>query len=222
MKKAYLAALAAVPALIGLANPARACYTDVPCGAPSVTWVDQVVTCYRTETRVREVPCTTVRTVCHEETYNKECWVNVPTWSEQKRTVWIYHQKPKEVEREVWCVLPLPPAPCPAPACPAGGCDHGCQGCGPSCDICRNDVPATYKQTVKCCDYEEAPEKVEFMEKVCTYKAEKHTEQATRTVTQAIPETTIKHETYCVQVPYQVTIKVPVCAAAGCGGGCGH
>jgi hypothetical protein len=219
MKKAILAALAAVPALIGFAAPTRACYPDLPSCPANVGWVDQVVTCYRTETRVRDVPCTTVHTVCHEETYVKKFWVNVPTWSEQKRTVWIYHQKPKEVEREVTCVLPLPPAPCPAPAAPTG---CGCQGCGPTCDICNNSVPATYTQKVKCCDYEEAPEKVEFMEKVCTYKAEEHSEQATRTVTQAIPETTIRHETYCVQVPYQVTIKVPVCAAAGGGCGCGH
>jgi hypothetical protein len=221
MKKAFFAALAAVPALVGLANPARACYGDVSCCTPNVACVDQVITCYRTETRVRDVPCTTTRTVCHEETYVKKCYTSVPEWTEQKRTVWIYHQKPKEVEREVTCVLPMPPAPCPAPACPTGGCDHGCAGCGPSCDICNNCTPATYTEKVKCCDYEEAPEKFEFMEKVCTYKAVPHEELATRTVTQVIPETTIKHETYCVQVPYQVTVKVPVCTA-GCGCGCGH
>jgi hypothetical protein len=218
MKKGILAALAAVPALIGFAAPARACYPDVSCCAANVGWVDQVVTCYRTETCVRDVPCTVQRTVCHEETYLKKYWVNVPTYDVQKRTVWVYHAKPKEVERDVTCVLPLPPAPCPAPACPTGGC--GCQGCGPTCDICNNAVPATYTQKVKCCDIEEAPEKVEFMEKVCTYKAEEHSQVCTRTVTEVVPETVMHHETYCVKVPYQVTIKVPVCAAGGCG--CGH
>jgi hypothetical protein len=224
MKKAFLAALAAVPALFGLAGPARTGCLDLPCGAPNVGWVDQVVTCYRTETRVRDVPCTVNRTVSHEETYEKKCWVNVPSWSEQKRTVWIYHEKPKEVERDVTCLLPLPPAPPCAPAtvgCGGPGCDGGCgHGCGPSCDICNNAVPATYTEHVKCIEAEAAPEKFEFMEKVCTYKAVAHTELATRTVTQVIPETVIHHETYAVQVPYQVTIKVPVCGAAGCG--CGH
>lgn len=204
MNKASRAALAAVlAALLGTSAQARACYPDLSGCAPNVTWIDQVVTSYRTETRVRTVPCTVQKTVCREEAVVTKYWVNVPTWGEQKRTVWVYKEVPKEVEREVTCLLPLPPA------CGHGPCVDGCTG--HHCDICDNRVPATYTQKVKCVQPEAAPEKVEFVEKVCTYKAEERTRVSTRQVVETVPETVLRQETYCVTVPYQVTIKVPVC-----------
>jgi hypothetical protein len=209
MKKMLYAVPAAVLAgLLGVAGHARACYPDMCC-QPQIAWVDQVVTCYRTETRERVVPCTIQKTVCREEAVVSKSWVNVPTWSEQKRTVWVYKEVCKPVEREITCQLPLPPAPCPT-------CSESCGSCGHHCDICDNRVPATYKQKISCIEHEAAPEKVDFVEKVCTYKAEERTSVSTRHVVESIPETVLRHETYCVTVPYQVTIKVPVCAPAGC------
>jgi hypothetical protein len=209
MKKTLFAALAGVvAALLGLSAQARACHPDLCCCQPSVTWVDQVVTCYRTETRTRLVPCTVQKTVCHEEAVTNKYWVNVPEWSEQKRTVWIYKEVCKPVEREVTCLLPLPPAPCPT-------CSDSC--CGHHCDICDNRTPATYKQKITCIEHEAAPEKVEFVEKVCNYKAEEHSCVSKRQVVETVPVTVMHEESYCVQVPYQVTVRVPVCAPACCG-----
>jgi hypothetical protein len=207
MKTLYAAAAAVLAALLGVATPTRAGYPDA-CGCqPNITWADQVITCYRTETRERVVPCTIQKTVCREEAVVSKYWVNIPAWSEQKRTVWIYKEVCKPVEREVTCLLPLPPAPCPT-------CSDIC--CGHHCDVCDNRVPATYKQKITCIEHEAAPEKVEFTEKVCTYKAEERTAVSKRQVVETIPETVLRHESYCVTVPYQVTVKVPVCAPAGC------
>jgi hypothetical protein len=209
MNKASLAALAGVlAALCGLSAQARACYPNLSGCQPCVTWVDQVVTCYRTETRTRAVPCAVPKTVCREETVVNKYWVNVPVWGEQKRTVWVYNEVCKPVGREVTCQLPLPPAPCPT-------CSDGC--CGHHCDVCDNRVPATYKQRITCVEHEAAPAKVEFVEKVCSYRAEEHTAVTTRQVVETVPETVLRNETYCVTIPYQLTVKVPVCAPAGCG-----
>jgi hypothetical protein len=208
MKKASRAALAGVLAsLCGLAPQAPACYPDLSCCQPHVTWVDQIVTCYRTETRTRVVPCTVPKTVCREETVVQKYWVNVPEWGEQKRTVWVYKEVCKPVEREVTGALPLPPAPCPT-------WSDSC--CGHHCDICDNRVPAVCKQKIACLEPEVATEKVEFVEKVCSYRAEERTALCTRQVVETVPETVLREENYCVTVPYQVTIKVPVCAPVGC------
>jgi hypothetical protein len=203
MNKASFAAPAGVlAALLAWAAPASACHPDLGCCPPAVTWVEKTITCYRTETRVRTVPCTVPKTVCRAVPVVEKYWINVPTWSEQKRTVWVYKEVPKEVERVITCLLPLPPA------C-GGPCVDTCTG--HHCDICDNRVPATYTQKIKCVQPEAAPVNVEFVEKVCTYKAEEHTRVGTRQVVETVPETVLRQETYCVTVPYQVTVKVPVC-----------
>lgn len=199
MNRITPSSVAVLLALTLTAPHAHAFCVPLPCYPFEVVWVDKVVTCYRTETCVRAVPCVVQRQVCHEETYVEKYAVAVPEWSEQKREVYVYRTVPKEVEREVTVLLPAPP--CPAPC----GDGHG------SCSFCNRPTPATTTTKIKCIEQEAAPEKVTFTEKVCTYKAEQRTRLAKRQVVQTIAETVMRQETVCERVPYTITIKVPVC-----------
>src|SRR5205807_2409545 len=65
-----------------------------------VGWAERVVTCYRPEVRVRQVPVTTYRTVCRAVPEVKKWYTQVPVWSEETRTVYVYKEVPKVVERD--------------------------------------------------------------------------------------------------------------------------
>ncbi|HJT78475.1 MAG TPA: hypothetical protein VJ739_14825 [Gemmataceae bacterium] len=193
-------------ALLGAASPALAGGPDSGCCAPKVEWVEQVVTCYRTETRVRAVPVTVNHAVCREEVVPRKYYVSIPEWKEEKRTIYVYKPNHKEVERTVYSLVPAPP--CPAPACDGPGC-HGC-------DICNTPELPVVKQKFQNLECADSAEKVEIVQKVCHYRAEERTELVKHTVIENVPVTTIERECYTVKVPYQVTIKVPVCAPACC------
>lgn len=208
LSRVVLSALLA--ALVGAA-PAFAGPHDLCCGAPEVRWADQVVTCYRCETRVREVPVTVNHAVCREEVVPRKYYVSIPEYKEEKRTIYVYKQTHKEVERDFYSLVPAPPCPAPAPACDG----HGCHG-GPGCDICNTPELPVVKQKIKTLECEEGADKVEIVVPVCHYRAEERTELVKHTVVENVPETVVKKECYTVQVPYQVTIKVPVCVPACC------
>jgi hypothetical protein len=205
MKTLSFVGLSAIlAALLGSASPAVACGPDLSCCAPKVEWVEQVVTCYRCETRVREVPVTVNHTVCREEVVPRKYYVSIPEYKEEKRTVYVYRQDHKPAERTVYSLVPAPSCPAPAPCC-----DGGSYG-GAACDLCPPDLPVVKQKinTVECAD---SFDKVDIVQQVCHYRAEERTELVKHTVVENVPETTIKRECYTERVPYQVTIKVPVC-----------
>lgn len=202
----FVGSCALLAALVGSAPAVAGCGDLCGC-APQVQWVDQVVTCYRCETRTRGVPVTVNRAVCREEVVPRKYYVSIPEYKEEKRTIYTYKQNHKPAERDVYSLIPAPP--CPAPAC--DGCGHG----GAACDLCPPDLPVV-KQHINTVECEDSFDKTEIVQQVCHYRAEERTEMVKHTIVENVPETTIKHECYTEMVPYQVTIKVPVCVPACC------
>jgi hypothetical protein len=230
MKKLFLAGLAAV-ALVLAASSARAdgllrrhhCHEEccAPCPPPCPPpMVEKTITCYRPEWRVREVPCTVNRTVSRQVVETRQCTVNVPVWTTQKRIVTECVQRPRVIEKEVVVCCRVPVAPAPAPCGDCGTCDGGCgrhhhlgllhrrHDCG-----CPEPCYQTVQQVKKvCCTVmESCPVQREVCYKVCTYRSEVRTYQVCRTVCECRPETVVRKECYCVMVPYQKCIKVPAC-----------
>jgi hypothetical protein len=190
-------ALAAVPALSDRAEA----FGDPCCCQPGITFVDKVVTCYRTEVRCREVPCTTYREVCRQDIYPQKYTILTPVCTPVKREVYVYKEEKKEVEREVTSLIPAPE--CPAP-------------CG--CNICQKAPPTLVVQKIKTIECVPSSVKVEVMDQKVTYQSQEYTRLVKGTIVDRVPETTVRKETYCVTVPYQVVVKVPVgCAPCGCG-----
>src|SRR5690242_17675122 len=116
MKKLWVLALA-VAGLALAAVPARAgcgggwccpppCDT---CASVSVSWVDQAVTCYRTEWRERDVPCTVVRPVYHQVVTPYTYTVMVPEYHNERRVCTVYTSVPHQVTNNVtYCrVVPV-------------------------------------------------------------------------------------------------------------------
>jgi hypothetical protein len=77
----------------------------------------------------------------------------------------------------------------------------------------------TYVQPVKYTVYECVPVPQEYTVTVCSYKPEERTYQCHQTVCEWKQETVVHKECYCVSVPYQATVRVPVCTPV-CGGCC--
>jgi len=249
MRKLMVAGLL-LAGLCAFATPAQAhgrrhggcggCESDcaAPCAAPCAPaapqFVEKVVTCYRTEWKEREVTCTVNRMVPREVVNKHTYTVCVPVWTEEKRTITEYKSVAKVVEKEV-TVCHRVPVETPCGDCGGcGGCDDGCGrrhhrlrghrgscgGCG-GCETPCNIVTEVKK--VPCTVYECVPVKRDIMVKVCHTKQEQKTVETKCTVWECKPEVVKKKVPYCVQVPYQTTVKVPVCETSceSCGSCCG-
>jgi len=213
--KQLLAAFSLAAALLSLSAKVHAFSLPLPggCGV-SVSCEEKVVTGYRPEWQVRQVPTVVYRTVCREQVVAEKSYTTIPVWSEQKRTVYVYKKVPKEVEREVTVLLPAPP--CPGPDCLDGpGCGHGCAH--GSCNFCNRPTPATVTQKFKTIEFQEDSTPVDFIEKVCTYKAQEHSNLVRRPVVEQVPETVMRTEVHCVLVPFHFALQVPACLS-----GCWH
>lgn len=68
----------------------------------------------------------------------------------------------------------------------------------------------------KVCDMHREDREVE----VCVVRC--RPEERVRTVYDCVPEKVTRKVTYCEMVPYQETIRVPVCPPVSCDSGCGH
>jgi hypothetical protein len=192
--------------LVMSGSSAQACFRrcrnscDTDCGAPAVQvqYVEKTVTCYKPEWKEREVKCTVNRMVTRTEVVPVKCNIMVPVWTDQKQTQVFYKRVPKEVEREVTtchmvrdCVV------------------DPCTGCTRT--VCR---PEYSTQKVKCTIWECIPEKRDVTVRVCSWKPEERTVETRRVICEWKPETITRKERYCEMVPYQTTVKVPVCVPA--------
>ena len=174
------------------------------CCQPSVTYVDKVVTCYKPEWKERDVTCTVNRMVSKVVVTPVTQNICVPVWTEQKQMQTCYTQVPRQVEKEICCCRRVP-------VC----CTDPCTGCTRRC--CQTE---TFTQKVTCTVYDCVPVQKEVTVKVCSYKTEQRTVECRRVVCECVPETVTRKERYCVMVPYQTTVKVPVpaCPATPCCG----
>ncbi|MBY0523658.1 MAG: hypothetical protein K2R98_09670 [Gemmataceae bacterium] len=190
-------ALTAVPAQAG-GCCWRTCCT--PCVTYTVTWVDKVVTCYQPQWQERDVTCTVMRCVPREVVEQRTVFVSVPEWKEEKRVITVCRSVPREVVREVTCCRMVPVT-----------CTDPCTGC--CYTSCK---PELYTVQVKSIVCDQVPEQREIVCRVCSYRAEERVIQCRRCVMEYKPETVVRKERFCVMVPVQTTVKVPVCTAVPC------
>jgi hypothetical protein len=183
------------------------------CDQCTIVWVEKTVTCYKTVWKEKEIQCTANKLVPREIVANRQCEVCTPVWKDVKRTVTICNRVPKEVEREVVVCRKVPVAPC------CDDCDDGCGRCR-LFQRCRQDYEIVREvKKVKCTVWECVPVQKEITSKVCEWKREMKNIQTRCTVWECKPETVTRMVRYCVRVPYETTIKVPVrvpCSKVNC------
>lgn len=162
---------------------------------PEPCYVEKCVTRFRSEWRERDVPCTTFRDVCKTVTVPETYTVMVPCCREETRCETVITCRPKKIERDVTytkqvriCVID----PC-----------TGCHRYEFKPEVCTRHECYTVVEKV--------PVTRQHVVKVPYFRPEVRTRQRVCQVHERVPVTIVKRERYCVQVPYLVTIKVPVC-----------
>jgi hypothetical protein len=169
-----------------------------PAAKPCVSYVERQVTCYRTEWRTREESCTinhfVPRTVVGSETIT----VCVPVWTEEQRTCTVYDRVARKVERDVTCCRMVPVSVTDPCSC----CTRTCWR------------PETVVKHVTCTVYDCVPRQQKYTVKVCSMKQETRKIETRHIVCDVKPEKVTRTVHYCVTVPYQTTVKVPVCTTA--------
>jgi hypothetical protein len=173
----------------------RAQVFDPCCPIPFVVAYEmRTVTCYRPEWREEKVPCVVQRVSYRRDVVQVPCSTWVPQWSDQQVRTSYYVPVPKVVERAVpRCVM-----------VPVTMCDP-CTGC---CFV--QYCPQWIVQRVQCTEYDYRVAERTDVVKVC-----KMVEQ--RTVVEQVcwtPVVTAEQSwttrCYCVMVPYQSQVCVPV------------
>lgn len=204
-----LVGVLAVLVVVLVATPSQACHKGgcggcapacAPCVSYQVTYVDKVVTCYKAEWREKEVTCTINRCIPREVVEERKICVLVPEMRQEKRTITVCRAVPREVEQQVTCTRMV--QVCVTDPCT--GCVRTC--CKPEC------YTATVKRIV--CDM--VPEQKEITVNICNYRQEERTVQVKRCVIDVKQETVTQKVRECVMVPYQATVKVPVCTPVVC------
>jgi len=184
-------ALSAAPAQAGGCCWKSCCVTC----CYTVTWVDQVVTCCKPEWRERDVTCTVVRVIPREVVEQRKICVMVPVYTDVRKTITVCRAVPREVVSNVTCCRMVPVT-----------CTDPCTGCCYTC--CKPEYYTTQVKSIVC-DYVQEPR--DIVCRVCSYTPQERVIECRRIVCDYKPETVVRKERFCVMVPYQTTIKVPVC-----------
>src|SRR5262249_39170599 len=168
--------------------------------AMQIQWVEKKVTCYRPQWQEGEVTCTINRPIPREVVTPVKCGVLVPERTQVKRTMVVCGAVPKEIERDV-------------PVCRmvAECVTDPCTGCTRT--VCR---PVTTMQRVRCTVMQSVPEQKEITVPVCNWKPVEQTREVRRIVCDWKPETVTRKVSYCTMVPYETTVRVPVCVPVAC------
>lgn len=167
-----------------------------PC-APA-TYVEKTVTCYRTEWRERDVPCTVNRVVQHVEIIPQTVTSTISVMVEDKHECMVTNCVAREVVENVTCCRMVQTC-----------CTDPCTGCTHT--VCK---PETYVKQVKRVVFDQVPMKRVYTTHHCECRPVTKTIETKRVTCEIKPETVIKKERYCVSVPYQTTVKVAVCTPA--------
>ena len=196
MKNTLVAGLtvACLTLLAGQAQAFGCCWYSCcppPCPPVKVTYVDQVVTCYRPVWQEEKIQCVVNKIVYREEIVTHKCTVMVPKWTDVKRTYTYLVQVPKTIEREVLTcrMVAVQMTDC----C---GCPYTCY------------QPETVRQRVQCTIYECQERTKDVMVKVCNYVPQVRETKHRRLIPECQQETVERVRRYCVMQPYQTTIKV--------------
>jgi hypothetical protein len=153
------------------------------------------VTCYRPEWKEEKVKCVVNKMYCRAVEETVKCTVMVPKWVDVKETCVYLVPVPKTVDRVVVSCRMVPETTTD----PCTGCTYTCY------------KPQEFKETVKCTVWDCKRESREVVRKVCTYEAQTRDVKQRRIIPECRQETVDSVRRYCVMVPHQVTVKVPVC-----------
>jgi hypothetical protein len=203
MRKLVLASLAIV-ALVLTASPSEAhgrrrgcASTCAPSCGPALVVVgyeEREVTAYKTEWREKEEKYTIVRLIPREVVDKQKYKVLVPDWKEEERKVTVLTHKPREVVRPVTrchmvreCVVD-----------PCTGCTY---------TVCR---PHTTVEEVKYTVMDCVPEPRVIKVKVYAPREEERVREIKRIEYDRKPEEHKHTVKYCVSVPYQTKVQVPI------------
>lgn len=165
------------------------------CVPTTIAWVDKTVTCMRPEWRERDVTCTINRVVMREVIVPVKRVVMVPEFREVQKTIIVPKLVAREVEREVISCRMVP-------SCVT----DPCTGC--SVTVCK---PELVTHRVRCVVTECVPEQKQITVRMCTPKPVEETVQCRKLVCEIQPQQVTRRECYCVMVPHEMTVKVPVC-----------
>ncbi len=170
-----------------------------PCPPPvacTTTFVDKVVTCYKPVWKEEQVECLVNKVVCKEVVEKVKCMVLVPRWLEEKRVCTFLVSEPVEVVHEV-VRCRLVPIKVDDPCCVT---------------TCKME---TYVEKVKCVVPQCKAVQKEVVCKVCRLEAHEQIVDRKRLVMECVPTKVLQVRRYCVMVPYQTTVRVPVCVPVG-------
>lgn len=194
MKRHVLAAFlcCAVLAAFPAGSWADGCAT---CAPTTVAWVDKTVTCLKPEWRERDVTCVVNRVVTREVIVPVRQVVMVPEFKDVQKTIIVPKLVAREIERDViTCRM-------------VSSCvTDPCTGC--TTTVCK---PELVTQRVRCTVMDCVPEQKTIVVRVCCPKPVEQTVQCRKLICELKPETVTRREAYCVLVPHEVTVKVPVC-----------
>lgn len=153
-----------------------------------------VVTCYRQEVREEPICYTVDHWVCRNVIDKVPCKVMVPHWVDEPREQICYRHVPRVIQRQVVRC-------CMVPVC----CVDPCTGCP---YVCMQ--PQTYVECVPCTIMECVPERQVVNVKVCRMVPQDSWTERCRQVWENHPRQVQSCRRYCVTVPYQTTVCVPV------------
>jgi hypothetical protein len=191
--------IAAVLALFGLAateGAARAWWCCCCCPPPPcIKWVETTVTCHKPTWHEREVTRTIMKPVPRTEMVKQTCTIKVPVWTDRTETCLVPRFVPRQVEREVVCCRVVP-------VCVT----DPCTGC-----TITTWRPETYTRKEICTVMDCVPVRKDYTVKVCNYRLEQKTYEVPYVHCEWQPQTITCKERYCVMVPVQTKVLVPVC-----------
>ena len=155
----------------------------------------RVVVCYRPEWRAEKVPCVVQKVSYRAETTNVRVTVMAPKMFEERVRTCYYVPTPKVVERPVATCIPVPMV-----------WTDPCTGC---CWV--SYCPQWVTTSVKCTVYDYRMQTRDETVRVCRLVPEERIVPQTRWIPQVTQEQSWTVRQYCVMVPYQTTVCVPVC-----------
>lgn len=182
---------------LGLTGSAADAYCGPPiCCPPIGYWAcqPQVVTAYRAEWKEEKVPCVVHRVSYRQETDKVKVQVCVPKLFDQTVRTSYYVPIPKVVERDVTTCVMVPVVmydPC-------------------TCCCYVSYRPSLSTTKVKCTVYDHKLESRDDVVKVCKLVTEERVIDQVRFVPVVSEEKSFTTRRYCVMVPYQTTVNVPV------------
>jgi hypothetical protein len=187
--------------VLGLASSGANAYWPVyyppgDCCAPTccVSYQTCVVTTYRPEWREEKVPIVVQKVNYRQEVVKVKVIVGVPQEFAQKVTSCYYVPVPKVVVQDVWDCTWVPVTLC-----------DPCTGC-PYVSCCPQWVTRKVAYTV--CDYQ-LRSREDVVKVVCMVPQERIVDQA-RLVPVVTQEQAVTVRRYCVMVPCQTTVTIPV------------